>query len=236
MGTTESNLNKNDSFHSIEANSKSPFTSQENEKIINAFDNVSEMSTFLLFDRLEKHHHLYTIENFSNIVAKFIRSNKSTILETVWSLISKDPNPIYRLFVMTFQILQLNDAETSSAAKSMSEFIDSIRESKGQDDWNKLQFWFRSYGPCFTNIFETYFNTFCFHRIENSSLNVFKSPVLSSDSEILSRSDIILLSMYNTNLQGNWRRLYTSSNDGLSFNRVAHHIIGYEVRRLYQLS
>jgi hypothetical protein len=28
-------------------------------------------------------------------------------------------------------------------------------------------------------------------------------------------------------LQGDWERLYTSADDGLSFNRICHHILGY---------
>ncbi|RLN73594.1 hypothetical protein BBJ28_00023083 [Nothophytophthora sp. Chile5] len=55
----------------------------------------------------------------------------------------------------------------------------------------------------------------------------YQAPILSHKSSILSRSHFVALSTVTSAVQTSLTRLYTSSQDGLSFNRLSFHILGY---------
>jgi hypothetical protein len=53
-------------------------------------------------------------------------------------------------------------------------------------------------------------------------------PKLLSPSFILTSNHTVFgLALASPCLQGAWTRLYTSEENGLSFNRICHHILGY---------
>jgi hypothetical protein len=136
--------------------------------------------------------------------------------------------------VSTFQVLasaycsgvDINELRTNQSSSSSSS-----HPTNSSTDFARLQQWIQKYAPCIPSIFETFFNCFCFGHSNNiSPIGYFYSPHLLSESSIISHdAEILPLSFYNIKLQGSWRRLYTSESDGLSFNRVAHHILGYSL-------
>jgi len=47
-------------------------------------------------------------------------------------------------------------------------------------------------------------------------------------SILVKNDEILLLGLYSKKLQGSWRLLYSSDKHGMSFNRIAHHLLGYD--------
>lgn len=55
----------------------------------------------------------------------------------------------------------------------------------------------------------------------------FTPPLFDFDEKsdiVYSACDCFPLALYDTHLQGRWKRLYTTQKDGFSFNRIAHHV------------
>lgn len=169
---------------------------------------------------------------------------------------SQSQSQLHRLLYVTMEICGINEIQSSSLVarlyrsihKQSADEIKSERISHGSTDgaftqqnhptlsqdkeFQYLQSWVRQYAPHLPNVFETLFNALCFGPSYGSPLTKFSPPMLSIPSEVVSSCDLLPLAFHHSLLQGSWRRLYSSSNDGLSFNRIAHHVIGYEVRNL----
>ena len=82
---------------------------------------------------------------------------------------------------------------------------------------------------------ETFVSRTAYRDIHSPSYKPFVAPFYAEsgelDSEILSSPmQLLPLALYSDALQGQWQRLYSSSVDGNSFNRIVHHILGYDVR------
>ena len=84
--------------------------------------------------------------------------------------------------------------------------------------------------PNTSKAIETYIGTIAFPKsIEQSaSFKAYLPATLDVPSAVVDEIDLIPLSLFSTHLQGEWTRLYSVQTDGLSFNRVAHHIKGYD--------
>lgn len=74
----------------------------------------------------------------------------------------------------------------------------------------------------------TFFNSKLFPGVEmQGGYKPFLAPIIDPDEDsdiIRSSCDLMPLALYDINLQGRWKRLYTTQKDGLSFNRIAHHV------------
>lgn len=103
-------------------------------------------------------------------------------------------------------------------------------ENTAAVDLSRLLQWIRKYAPCVPSVFETFFNYYCFSATNTTSpIGLYSKPYLSANSDIIvDITDILFLSFYHSKLQGKWSKLYTSSADGMSFNRLAHHILGFD--------
>ena len=108
-------------------------------------------------------------------------------------------------------------------------------------DYATLSNWMNEYFPCISQLLFTYVNLICFRETilsPSSSFHLFRSPNLISESEtyvdnrILKYGEEFLLSLQSDKLQGSWKLLYNSNVHGRSFNRIAHHLLGYEVRNI----
>lgn len=90
--------------------------------------------------------------------------------------------------------------------------------------------WVNEYTPNLSRLFVTYLNLVCFPDVELLSFTPFCPPVLEMESLVATHSRLLPLALYTNYMQGKWKRLYTTERDGVSFNRVAHNILGYGVR------
>ena len=122
-------------------------------------------------------------------------------------------------------------------SKSNMNISDDVTTVKGYD-FDTVNSWMHEFFPCISQLLFTWINLICFHDTvvsPSSSFNLFKSPNLISDSEtyidnrILKYGEEFLLSLQSDKLQGSWKLLYNSNVHGRSFNRIAHHLLGYEV-------
>ncbi|KAI9922686.1 hypothetical protein PsorP6_002562 [Peronosclerospora sorghi] len=84
--------------------------------------------------------------------------------------------------------------------------------------WTSAQF------PLLYSIFMSWLTRKSFGSLTKPSYTV---PRLSHESGILSISHFVALSTVTTSMQNSLSRLYTSAQDGLSFNRLLYHILGY---------
>lgn len=114
---------------------------------------------------------------------------------------------------------------------SQSDLTAEAGECSGRDIFGGLNL----YAPFAAKVVESFFSVLCFRDHLSPAYKPFRPPKLSVASEICSIFDLIPLAMYNSMLQGYWQRLYSTSTDGLSFNRIVHHILGYDVRLLLRL-
>jgi hypothetical protein len=85
------------------------------------------------------------------------------------------------------------------------------------------------YLPHVAKIFVTWMTHKVFSSIALPAFEPFLIPRFArGESAILRQCHCFLLSILQMQLQGTWTRLYTSEADGLSFNRVCHHTLGYD--------
>jgi TLD len=89
--------------------------------------------------------------------------------------------------------------------------------------------WSDEWAAHMVRVLETYVNFICFPSSLSPSFSPFFRPVLDQGSCIVTNEcDLLSLGLYSGRLQGSWKRLYTSESDGLSFNRIVHHVLGYD--------
>jgi hypothetical protein len=86
-----------------------------------------------------------------------------------------------------------------------------------------------SYSPHAARAFQTYFAINFLNLQDTSSFKAFQFPSLLGESDCLDPAILSVLSLCNDNLQGAWKRLYRSSYDGRSFQRIMYELLGYEV-------
>jgi hypothetical protein len=102
-------------------------------------------------------------------------------------------------------------------------------EEAAEAEFLSFMEWANEYTPNLSRLFVTYLNLVCFPDVELLSFTPFCPPVLEMDSLVASHSRLLPLALYTNYMQGRWKRLYTTERDGVSFNRVAHNILGYGV-------
>jgi hypothetical protein len=195
---------------------------------------------------------LQSLKSFESFLGDGMRINSLQTLEAFWNLIggNDDVEGVKRLldfFHLLLHLLhpsdKLTEAETKTQENIAQQLVNSVLRL-GKADTNEvekkpdsktcfylLKQWVSVFGPCTSKIFETYLTETCFPGVENPSFFPFRQPKIEVESYLLPNgsSELIPLSLYCDALQGSWKRLYSSSVDGTSFNRMAHHIMGYEV-------
>lgn len=181
-----------------------------------------------------------TIDLFQKFVINGARSTSTKTLQLLWDIISTDPT-VDNDFTMEyfFRILmEFSGCEHNGldiAASRLAEHA--THHSRGGPvsmDSRVLISWTNEYAPHASKVFVTYLNRKCFAGVELQYVP-FQAPFLDGGSSIVTQSDLMPLALYDTTLQGRWKKLYTTQADGLSFNRIAHHILGYEVCYIYFL-
>ncbi|KAF1330262.1 hypothetical protein FI667_g5459, partial [Globisporangium splendens] len=84
--------------------------------------------------------------------------------------------------------------------------------------------WLSGQFPLFYSVFVSWMATKCLDALARPS---YHAPRLSHKSDILSRAHFVCLSAVANPIQKPLYRLYTSAQDGLSFNRLCFHLLGY---------
>ena len=158
-------------------------------------------------------------------------------------------NRLCLFFELLIEIAMCHRSEVNqSSQKAMAEMlVASVMKSNmnNNDDTNTdqksssshqlmmLKQWCALYGPRTAKVFESYLTELCFPHEHNPSFFPYRAPSFIGKyplSDVLPNGalDLLPLSLYHESLQGDWTRLYSSSVDGLSFNRMAHHVMGYD--------
>lgn len=102
-------------------------------------------------------------------------------------------------------------------------------------DFNTLQNAVHVYSPQAARPLQALFATIFFHADESPSFHPYVPPQTSTQSTLLNDFAAGFLAMAGEPLQGSWKCLYTMATDGISFNRIVHHVLGYDVRSFQPL-
>jgi hypothetical protein len=178
------------------------------------------------------------------------RSTSTKTLQLIWDIIIIDKSVpeeqyLHCFFLLLLELsgcdptgLHLTAERLSCHVKTMTKKNNyNNSQSYGEEDETtvppisarNLISWTNEYAPHTHKVFVTFLNSKCFSHIELVGYTPFRSPILENGSSVLNQSDIVPLALYDVTLQGRWKKLYTTQADGLSFNRIAHHILGYSV-------
>jgi hypothetical protein len=173
-----------------------------------------------------------TFDLFQKFVINGARSTSTKTLQLLWDIIHTDPSlgneltmEYFFRILMEFSGCEHNGLDV--AASRLAEHATKHHRG-GVMDSRVLINWTNEYAPHAAKVFVTYLNRKCFAGVE-LQYAPFQVPFLDGGSSIVTQSDLMPLALYDTTLQGRWKKLYTTQADGLSFNRIAHHILGYEV-------
>ena len=195
---------------------------------------------------------LISLETFTSFLGDGMRVNSSKTLDLFWDLSVGSTEStgkeklldFFRLLISLMgpqeKLVEANTTTLVDVAESLTKAVlasenlvsDNVTELPSvKKCYELLKRWVSVSGPCVPQVFESYLTETCFPSLMSPSFTPFRPPKIEVQSYLLSNgpSGLIPLSLYCDALQGQWRRLYSSSLDGVSFNRMVHHILGYEV-------
>lgn len=182
---------------------------------------------------LVKNGSLRDLDNYCQFISNGVRINDEKTVTTFWELMPEDSR-LSSFCSLLFEIESCSSQQISFISKGLEDFVKSfVRKLTGNDDHvafpHFLQ-WMHIYGSSIPKFLSTYLTVLSFESVPNLSFHPFRSPYLEDESEIIRASEIFPLALCREACQGKWKRLYTTATDGLSFNRLVHHVLGYEVQ------
>lgn len=200
---------------------------------------VKNINTFALFEKF--------VINSTRI------SNKETI-QTLLKMVQDHSHQeklversIFRIIIELGSQLDTEDAIIDALANEMTKFYEWTRNNSShyrfkhraiEEDGqlpNIRQFteFLNEFLPFSAKVYESHITAACMpSALASPSYKAFDPPRLSHKSAIVDQLQLLPLALHSKSLQGYWTRLYTSESDGMSFNRLEHHILGYEVQPL----
>ncbi|CEG43107.1 Uncharacterized conserved protein, contains TLDc domain [Plasmopara halstedii] len=175
------------------------------------------------------------IIDFAQGVAQCVRASSQAICRALFNLFGPSPQATAmtekELFHLLFACLVMAEGREVDDVNQMMLVAMTLARaamppSRQSDRVSFIEFvqWTELQLPLLYTVFTTWIAQKCFESLTKPS---YEAPRLSPKSEILSRSHFVALSMVTTSLQRTLNRLYTSTQDGLSFNRLSYHILGY---------
>ena len=212
-----------------------------------------------LFSYISPESDSLNFNQFRLFFVKVCRSNPGNAINCLWEILSINSGSLVTLdFLELFLrlVLEFGDCKEINIRANMSKRLADhyIRHLKRRfpktvevtDDTKEfpndfvniesIQQWINEYFPCTPKVIISYFSKICLKDLKTESLSkCYHAPLLNSLSCILSRYDLIPLALYSETLQSHWNKLYSTELDGASFNRVAHHILGFDVRLLHMI-
>lgn len=193
-----------------------------------------------------------SFRSFQKFVIESSRLSHSKSLESMWLSINPQSDSlrdceIARIFfILVFDMAFNNEISLNSFGSSLSrllKFVKShpqrlanIRDTTSLADINSIPLslddliqWSNDYAPHLSKLIESYFNVTFFGNVKSPTFVRFKRPTFNEEGSSISLdSDILPLSFFNDKLRGSFKKLYTTEKDGRSFNRITHHLLGYD--------
>ena len=168
---------------------------------------------------------------FRELFVDIIRSNNINPLKIIHSVLLSDVSLEHGMRTKSFfrLLLEFVHSDYPSSAEIAARLSEYCRDSFESPAF--IQF-VASHLPLASQAITTFFHSkFC---PDVRCPKPFHLPSLESNSSIVSHQcELFPLSLVSASLQGRWVQLYSSDSHGFSFNRVAHHILGYHVSLQY---
>ena len=198
--------------------------------------NLQERSYFKKALLLFLAKHISNAADFEEFIIKCTRSSVASTIETFWNLSNGSDEPSTESFLKVVVELALHECNTEQCnmtAQRMTDFIETLSVHVGHIEGVKLDLRLTSielnnYLPNTAKALETYMSQICFKGLLSPSYKPFCAPVLDTPSEVADAYTLLPLALHSEAMQGQWKRLYSTSVDGISFNRVAYHTLGYD--------
>ncbi|TYZ59138.1 hypothetical protein PybrP1_000063 [[Pythium] brassicae (nom. inval.)] len=180
--------------------------------------------------------------DFVQAVAACVRSSSQVVMRSLFRLFAAKGGAVatedelvqllLAVLIMADETQSSGDAATLQVAKRLAAAaLPADAPSSGgapatahQLSCDEFVRWASAQFPLLYSIFVSWMSAKCFGAIARPS---YHPPRLSHKSEILSSAHFVCLSAVATPTQNALHRLYTSSQDGLSFNRLSFHLLGY---------
>lgn len=188
-----------------------------------------------------------TFRSFGFFIIDCTKVPEEETLALVWKIIdylpieeSKFSSKLQR-FCALLMALSANNAAWSedtesllTSAAQLAEWYNTASHMKDSttnldDNLPALYSVLHEFSPYAIKAFQSYMAGLFLH-VPHSNLD-FRSAWLLKESVILQPSMVGFLSMYCDEMQAEWKQLYTTSSDGTTMSMLAHHIIGYDVRK-----
>lgn len=210
--------------------------------LVTAFD-AKEREEFNTSMQRFYERNIKSYDQFESFVVNCTRSPSNKIIETFWEMASgyDATSTEHRLTSLVRLVLELslanNDLADIARGDTTARVVDfvvvhfavlGICGSSTYAVTAALTSILNNYLPCTSKALETYISRVCFQGLHSPSYKPFLAPKLDFPSEILGESDLLPLALHSESLQGAWKRLYSTSVDGLSFNRIVYHSLGYD--------
>ena len=179
---------------------------------------------------------------FLAVIASCSRGTPTATVALFWDISQKQlpEEKIAPTLCFFYLVLEFGNCVISGITETATVLADNLKNSikarggvfpseDAASNFKAMMDWSNEFAPSLPRLLVTYLNRVCFPYVELLSFSSFCPPVLETDSSITTQSRLLPLALYSTSLQGRWKRLYTTERDGISFNRIAHNILGYGV-------
>lgn len=173
--------------------------------------------------------------DFLVLMAKCSRGRADDTIRFFWEIAALCDATASNQYAIFFQILLefgncALDGIGETSQTLQAHLTDKMHRGGSEVSVRNLIEWGHEYAPNMHRLLVTHLNQVCYTGVELLSFTPFCPPVLEVPSGIVTQSGLLPLALYTSSCQGRWRCLYTTARDGISFNRVAHNILGYGVR------
>lgn len=215
---------------------------EEFKALVLQFSNVFLVESLCSF--LENSGVLKNYASFERFITESARVSASSTLQILWNMsnhlpISKVPewdNHALRfcalLLILSSGISEADERKLFSLSKELLAFYTlsahrSELDSPIDEDFLALQGVINNYSAHAAKPFQSLVAIAFLNALDSPSFKPYLAPELLEGSDILAGVEAGFLAMTGEELQGRWKQLYTMTKDGISFNRIVHHVLGY---------
>lgn len=179
--------------------------------------------------------------SFETLIVDCTRGSSKKTIETYWAMLDNfniSGKDQLRHFIILLMELVYSEVVSQSliavVSERLTEFLHLhiLIDTSGCNTDTAIDFKvvlteLNNYAPNSSKILESYLSNAFFKGSVPNSMRSFRRPALDMKSNIVSECDIFPLALYSETLQGDWKLLYSTAADGLSFNRIMYNILGY---------